>query len=176
MVATTLGSSRDRSYVDRVLFRLRELLLHRLQAFRISGARWGFGFVVSGCYVHVCTPKTRTPKDKNQQPKNQRAQPHHTLPTQPTHSSEYTHTHTPPTGSTAQNLAHVASGRLDCYFDEGGFGGPWDVAAGIVSYCSVCAPGWFVGGVCSIVHMLRSTRPTRLNLSPRFPTPTHRCW
>lgn len=51
MVATTLGSSRDRSYVDRVLFRLRELLLHRLQAFRISGARWVL-ILLSGVYVY----------------------------------------------------------------------------------------------------------------------------
>jgi fructose-1,6-bisphosphatase/inositol monophosphatase family enzyme len=32
-------------------------------------------------------------------------------------------------GSAAQNLAHVASGRLDCYYEDG-YGGPWDVAAG----------------------------------------------
>ncbi|GAB5035767.1 inositol monophosphatase [Nannochloropsis oceanica] len=71
MVATTLGSSRDRPYLNKLLFRLRALLLHKLQAFRVSG-------------------------------------------------------------STCQNLAHVASGRLDCYYDECGFGGPWDIAAGVV--------------------------------------------
>jgi inositol-phosphate phosphatase/L-galactose 1-phosphate phosphatase len=71
MVATTLGASRDRTYLNLLLFRLRALLLERLQAFRVSG-------------------------------------------------------------STCQNLAHVASGRLDCYYDEGGFGGPWDIAAGLV--------------------------------------------
>jgi len=32
-------------------------------------------------------------------------------------------------GSAAQNMMHVACGRLDCYFEDG-FGGPWDVAAG----------------------------------------------
>jgi len=32
-------------------------------------------------------------------------------------------------GSAAQNMMHVACGRLDAYFEEG-FGGPWDVAAG----------------------------------------------
>ena len=62
ILATTLGASRDRPYLNSLLFRLRELLLHKLQGFRISG-------------------------------------------------------------STAQNLAHVASGKLDCYFDEDGFGG-----------------------------------------------------
>lgn len=71
MVATTLGSLRDRPYLNKLLFRLRALLLHKLQAFRVSG-------------------------------------------------------------STCQNLAHVASGRLDCYYDECGFGGPWDIAAGVV--------------------------------------------
>jgi len=71
MIATTLGSSRDRPYLNKLLFRLRALLLLKLQAFRVSG-------------------------------------------------------------STCQNLAHVASGRLDCYYDEGGFGGPWDIAAGVV--------------------------------------------
>lgn len=71
ILATTLGASRNRLYLNPLLFRLRELLLNKLQGFRISG-------------------------------------------------------------STAQNLAHVASGKLDCYFDEDGFGGPWDVAAGIV--------------------------------------------
>ena len=34
-------------------------------------------------------------------------------------------------GSAAQNMMHVACGRLDCYFEDG-FGGPWDVAAGAV--------------------------------------------
>lgn len=68
MLATTLGASRDRSYLNRLLYRLRALLLLKLQAFRISG-------------------------------------------------------------STAQNIAHVASGRLDLYYDECGFGGPWDVGA-----------------------------------------------
>lgn len=62
------------------------------------------------------------------------------------------HTHTHPSGkyqpgSTAQNLAHVASGKLDCYFDEGGFGGPWDVAAGIVSLLSSLFVGSLFCGV-----------------------------
>jgi inositol-phosphate phosphatase/L-galactose 1-phosphate phosphatase len=34
-------------------------------------------------------------------------------------------------GSAAQNLAHVASGQVSCYYEHG-YGGPWDVAAGIV--------------------------------------------
>ena len=34
-------------------------------------------------------------------------------------------------GSAAQNMMHVACGRLDCYFEDG-FGGPWDVAAGAI--------------------------------------------
>ncbi len=34
-------------------------------------------------------------------------------------------------GSAAQNMAHVASGVLDCYYEDG-YGGPWDVAAGYV--------------------------------------------
>ena len=34
-------------------------------------------------------------------------------------------------GSAAQNMMHVACGRLDAYYEDG-FGGPWDVAAGIV--------------------------------------------
>ena len=34
-------------------------------------------------------------------------------------------------GSAAQNMMHVACGRLDAYFEDG-FGGPWDVAAGAV--------------------------------------------
>ena len=51
MVATTVGAFRDRPYVDQLLFRLRELLLHRLQAFRISGAF--MVFVVRTLYVCV---------------------------------------------------------------------------------------------------------------------------
>lgn len=34
-------------------------------------------------------------------------------------------------GSAAQNLAHVASGQVSCYYEHG-YGGPWDVAAGMV--------------------------------------------
>ncbi|KAL3811390.1 hypothetical protein ACHAXA_000469, partial [Cyclostephanos tholiformis] len=34
-------------------------------------------------------------------------------------------------GSAAQNLAHVASGQVSCYYEHG-YGGPWDVCAGIV--------------------------------------------
>ena len=34
-------------------------------------------------------------------------------------------------GSAAQNMMHVACGRLDAYFEDG-FGGPWDVAAGAI--------------------------------------------
>lgn len=34
-------------------------------------------------------------------------------------------------GSAAQNMMHVACGRLDAHFEDG-FGGPWDVAAGAV--------------------------------------------
>ena len=34
-------------------------------------------------------------------------------------------------GSAAQNMMHVACGRLDAYFEDG-FGGPWDVCAGQV--------------------------------------------
>ena len=37
-------------------------------------------------------------------------------------------------GSAAQNMMHVACGRLDAYFEDG-FGGPWDVAAGKVCRC-----------------------------------------
>jgi len=29
-------------------------------------------------------------------------------------------------------MAFTAAGRLDGYYDEGGFGGPWDVAAGVI--------------------------------------------
>lgn len=35
-------------------------------------------------------------------------------------------------GSAAQNICHVAQGVLDVYFEDG-YGGPWDVVAGIVS-------------------------------------------
>lgn len=45
-------------------------------------------------------------------------------------------------GSAAQNMMHVACGRLDGYFEDG-FGGPWDVAAGAViieEAGGVCAP------------------------------------
>ena len=34
-------------------------------------------------------------------------------------------------GSAAQNLAHVASGQVTCYYEHG-YGGPWDVCAGMV--------------------------------------------
>ncbi|CAM9170978.1 unnamed protein product [Hapterophycus canaliculatus] len=34
-------------------------------------------------------------------------------------------------GSAALNMCHVACGKLDCYFEDG-YGGPWDVAAGLV--------------------------------------------
>lgn len=34
-------------------------------------------------------------------------------------------------GSAALNMCHVACGKLDCYFEDG-YGGPWDVAAGVV--------------------------------------------
>ena len=34
-------------------------------------------------------------------------------------------------GSAAQNLAHVASGQVSCYYEHG-YGGPWDVCAGMV--------------------------------------------
>lgn len=34
-------------------------------------------------------------------------------------------------GSAAQNMAHVACGKLDVYYEDG-YGGPWDVAAGII--------------------------------------------
>ena len=34
-------------------------------------------------------------------------------------------------GSAAQNMAHVATGQVSCYYEHG-FGGPWDVCAGIV--------------------------------------------
>lgn len=34
-------------------------------------------------------------------------------------------------GSAAQNLAHVASGQVSCYYEHG-YGGPWDVCAGVV--------------------------------------------
>jgi inositol-phosphate phosphatase/L-galactose 1-phosphate phosphatase len=44
-------------------------------------------------------------------------------------------------GSAAQNMMHVACGRLDAYFEDG-FGGPWDVAAGAVIVKEA-------GGVCS---------------------------
>ncbi len=57
MVATTLGSSRDRPYLNRLLFRLRELLLHKLQAFRISGGSvWTHGRPTAVCFVclYVC--------------------------------------------------------------------------------------------------------------------------
>ncbi len=32
-------------------------------------------------------------------------------------------------GSAAQNMAHVACGKLDVYYEDG-YGGPWDVVAG----------------------------------------------
>lgn len=28
-------------------------------------------------------------------------------------------------------MCHVACGKLDCYYEDG-YGGPWDVAAGLV--------------------------------------------
>lgn len=34
-------------------------------------------------------------------------------------------------GSAAQNMAHVASGQVSCYYEHG-YGGPWDVAAGLI--------------------------------------------
>jgi len=34
-------------------------------------------------------------------------------------------------GSAAQNMAHVASGIVTCYYEHG-YGGPWDVAAGTI--------------------------------------------
>lgn len=34
-------------------------------------------------------------------------------------------------GSAAQNMAHVASGVVTCYYEHG-YGGPWDVAAGMI--------------------------------------------
>ena len=34
-------------------------------------------------------------------------------------------------GSAAQNLAHVASGQVSCFYEHG-YGGPWDVCAGMV--------------------------------------------
>ncbi len=43
-------------------------------------------------------------------------------------------------GSAAQNMMHVACGRLDAYFEDG-FGGPWDVAAGAIIVAEA-------GGVC----------------------------
>jgi len=46
-------------------------------------------------------------------------------------------------GSAAQNMMHVACGRLDAYYEEG-FGGPWDVAAGKVIVEEA-------GGVCRMV-------------------------
>jgi inositol-phosphate phosphatase/L-galactose 1-phosphate phosphatase len=46
-------------------------------------------------------------------------------------------------GSAAQNMLHVACGRLDAYYEEG-FGGPWDVAAGKVIIEEA-------GGVCASV-------------------------
>lgn len=39
--------------------------------------------------------------------------------------------HTYLAGSAALNMCHVASGKLDCYYEDG-YGGPWDVAAGFV--------------------------------------------
>ena len=47
-------------------------------------------------------------------------------------------------GSAAQNMMHVACGRLDAYFEEG-FGGPWDVAAGKIIVEEA-------GGVCRMVR------------------------
>ena len=35
------------------------------------------------------------------------------------------------TGSAAQNMAYVACGKVSCFYEHG-FGGPWDVCAGIV--------------------------------------------
>jgi len=46
-------------------------------------------------------------------------------------------------GSAAQNMLHVACGKLDAYYEEG-FGGPWDVAAGKVIVEEA-------GGVCATV-------------------------
>ena len=46
-------------------------------------------------------------------------------------------------GSAAQNMMDVACGRLDAYFEDG-FGGPWDVAAGVVIVEEA-------GGVCRMV-------------------------
>lgn len=34
-------------------------------------------------------------------------------------------------GSACQNMAQVAAGELDAYFEDG-YGGPWDVAAGCI--------------------------------------------
>ena len=44
-------------------------------------------------------------------------------------------------GSAAQNMAHVACGKLDVYYEDG-YGGPWDVAAG---YVLVTEAGGIVG-------------------------------
>ena len=46
-------------------------------------------------------------------------------------------------GSGVLNFAWVACGRLDAYFEEG-FGGPWDVCAGVVIVREA-------GGVCRMV-------------------------
>jgi hypothetical protein len=37
LVATTLGSSRDRAYVGRLLGRLQHILLKKIHGFRVSG-------------------------------------------------------------------------------------------------------------------------------------------
>mmetsp|Transcript_7417 Transcript_7417/g.16036 ORF Transcript_7417/g.16036 Transcript_7417/m.16036 type:complete len:305 (-) Transcript_7417:323-1237(-) len=34
-------------------------------------------------------------------------------------------------GSAAQNMAHVASGKVSCFYEHG-FGGPWDICAGTI--------------------------------------------
>ena len=46
-------------------------------------------------------------------------------------------------GSAACNMAHVASGQVDIYYEDG-FGGPWDVAAGI---CIIKESGGNVRGI-----------------------------
>eukprot|EP00804_Cyclotella_cryptica_P030333 CCRYP_011876-RA/>CCRYP_011876-RA protein AED:0.22 eAED:0.22 QI:366/1/1/1/0.5/0.33/3/148/213 len=55
-------------------------------------------------------------------------------------------------GSAAQNLAHVASGQVSCYFEHG-FGGPWDVAAGTVLVREAGGVVWDARGDCDDLKM-----------------------
>ena len=57
-------------------------------------------------------------------------------------------------GSAAQNLAHVASGQVSCYYEHG-YGGPWDVCAGIVLVREAGGVVWDAREECEVDLQMR---------------------